>query len=50
MAIHSPNTGIVDWGLVAESYGEDFRESGGRIITGFEVNEQSATLYTFMHP
>lgn len=38
MAIHSPNTGIVDWGRVARSYGEDFKLNGGKIFTGFEVN------------
>ena len=37
MAIYSPNTGIVDWGQVARSYGKDFRELGGTILTGFEV-------------
>ena len=37
MAVYSPHTGIVDWGEVARSYGKDFRKSGGRIITGFEV-------------
>ncbi len=38
MAVHSPHTGIVDWGEVARSYGKDFREGGGKIITGFEVS------------
>ncbi len=37
MAIYSPNTGIVDWGQVARSYGNDFKQCGGKIITGFEV-------------
>lgn len=37
MALHSPNTGIVDWGMVARSFGEDFKQNGGKIITGFEV-------------
>ncbi|KAL5268897.1 hypothetical protein ACHWQZ_G002656 [Mnemiopsis leidyi] len=36
-AIHSPNTGIVDWRRVACSYGDDFRANGGTILTGHEV-------------
>lgn len=42
MAIHSPHTGIVDWGAVARSFGEDFKENGGKIITGFKVSDQFA--------
>ena len=38
MAIHSPNTGIVDWARVARSFGKDFEQSGGKIITGFQVS------------
>lgn len=38
MAIHSPNTGIVDFGKVAKSFGKDFRAMGGTIVTGFQVN------------
>ena len=45
MAIHSPNTGIVDWGQVARAYGEDFKELGGHIYTDFEVSSQ-----TFIKP
>ena len=37
MAIHSPNTGIVDWSQVAQSYAEDFKEAGGTIFTGSKV-------------
>ena len=37
MAIHSPNTGIVDWKRVACSYGDDFMAGGGTILTGREV-------------
>ena len=37
MAIHSPNTGIVDWRRVAQSFGKDFSDNGGTIITGFQV-------------
>ena len=36
-AILSPNTGIVDWAEVAQSYGEDFKKAGGEIYTGYEV-------------
>ena len=36
-AIHSPNTGIVDWKRVACSYGDDFKAGGGTILTGYEV-------------
>lgn len=41
MAIHSPNTGIVDFRRVAKSFGEDFREMGGTIVTGFQVSTKS---------
>ena len=37
MAIHSPSTGIVDWGRVTRAYGEDFKEMGGHIYTDFKV-------------
>ncbi|XP_026866365.1 L-2-hydroxyglutarate dehydrogenase, mitochondrial isoform X1 [Electrophorus electricus] len=37
MALDSPYTGIVDWRLVALSYGKDFQQAGGAIITGFEA-------------
>ena len=33
-ALHSPNTGIVDFGKVAEAYAEDVRAAGGGIDTG----------------
>jgi 2-hydroxyglutarate dehydrogenase len=36
-AIFSPVTGIVDWGLVARSYGEDAREMGADMYLGHEV-------------
>ena len=38
MAIHSPNTGIVDYRSVALSFAEDFCQAGGTIVTGFEVS------------
>jgi L-2-hydroxyglutarate oxidase len=36
-AIHSPRTGIVDYGRVALAYAEDVRAAGGEILTGREV-------------
>jgi L-2-hydroxyglutarate oxidase LhgO len=47
MAIHSPHTGIVDWGLVARSFGEDFKANGGKIITGFKVSVLLVTSYFY---
>ncbi|XP_066946571.1 L-2-hydroxyglutarate dehydrogenase, mitochondrial [Macrobrachium rosenbergii] len=43
-AIWSPHTGIVDWGLVTEHYGKNFRDNGGNIyldfkVSGFELTE-----------
>jgi 2-hydroxyglutarate dehydrogenase len=32
-ALHSPNTGVVDFGAVAEAYADDVREAGGAIAT-----------------
>jgi 2-hydroxyglutarate dehydrogenase len=36
-ALHSPNTGMVDFGAVAAAYAEDIREHGGEIRTGAAV-------------
>lgn len=36
-AIWSPVTGIIDYGVVARSYGDDIREAGGDIFTNREV-------------
>ncbi|XP_017776374.1 PREDICTED: L-2-hydroxyglutarate dehydrogenase, mitochondrial [Nicrophorus vespilloides] len=36
-ALWSPQTGIVDWALVTEYYGKDFKASGGDIHLNFEV-------------
>jgi (S)-2-hydroxyglutarate dehydrogenase len=38
-ALHSPNTGIVDYGQVARAYAEDILELGGEIRTRHEVVE-----------
>ena len=37
MAIHSPNTGIVDYAQVTRSYAEDFKQTGGEVYTSSEV-------------
>lgn len=39
MALDSPNTGIVDYRLMALSYGKDFQEAGGTVITSFEASD-----------
>ena len=36
-AIHSPNTGIIDYVQVAQAYARQVREHGGEIVTGCEV-------------
>lgn len=38
-AIWSPETGIVDWGLVTQHYGEDVKASGGDIYLSFEAKK-----------
>jgi (S)-2-hydroxyglutarate dehydrogenase len=35
--LHSPNTGIVDFRRVAEAYGAEVRDAGGRVFTGCGV-------------
>ncbi|XP_072170956.1 L-2-hydroxyglutarate dehydrogenase, mitochondrial-like [Diadema setosum] len=42
-AIHSPNTGIVDWAQVARYYGTNFKKHGGSIFLNFEVKGFSMT-------
>lgn len=37
-AIHSPHTGIVDWGLVTEYYAQDFKQAGGDVHLNFKVS------------
>ncbi|XP_029899895.1 L-2-hydroxyglutarate dehydrogenase, mitochondrial [Myripristis murdjan] len=39
MALDSPYTGIVDWRLVALTYGKDFEEAGGTVVTEYEVDD-----------
>lgn len=36
-ALHSPGTGIVDFGAVARAYAEELREAGGLVASGCEV-------------
>ena len=36
-ALLSPNTGIVDWGLIARVYGKKFEENGGSVVRDYEV-------------
>jgi len=38
-ALHSPATGVVDFSLVAASYGAELVERGGSIVTGCAVQE-----------
>ena len=38
-AIWSPHTGIVDWAMVNQSFGNDFQAMGGTIYTEFEVKK-----------
>lgn len=38
-AIHSPQTGIVDWALVTEYYATDFKNAGGKIFNEFKVTK-----------
>ena len=37
-ALHSPNTGMVDFGAVAAAYGDDVRANGGEIRVGAAVS------------
>ncbi|CAF0750971.1 unnamed protein product [Brachionus calyciflorus] len=38
-AIHSPHTGIVDWGFVAKHFGMMFQKHGGKILLNFEADK-----------
>lgn len=38
-ALWSPNTGIVNWGEVTDSYVKDFQKRGGRTYLNFEVSK-----------
>lgn len=39
MAVHSPYTGIIDYGQVTKSFAEEFKERGGCVYTEFEVSK-----------
>jgi (S)-2-hydroxyglutarate dehydrogenase len=41
-ALHSPETGIVDFRAVARAYAEDLLEAGGSIVTGCDVRRLDA--------
>jgi L-2-hydroxyglutarate oxidase len=41
-AIHSPNTGIIDYVQVAQAYARQIQEHGGEIVTGCEVTALTA--------
>lgn len=38
-AIHSPHTGIIDWGFIARHYGHVFQKLGGEVKLNFEVDD-----------
>ncbi|KAL4237240.1 L-2-hydroxyglutarate dehydrogenase [Mactra antiquata] len=42
-AVHSPHTGIIDYGVVTQSYGEFFEKRGGKIFCNFNVTDMSVT-------
>ena len=42
-AIHSPHTGIIDYGEVTRSYGRTFEKAGGKVYTNFEVESFDIT-------
>lgn len=50
-ALHSPNTGVVDYPRVAEAYAEDLIEAGGTVSYGVEVGriEEGPTGTTLGH-
>jgi L-2-hydroxyglutarate oxidase len=41
-ALHSPETGVVDFGRVAAAYADDVRAAGGEVITGCAVRAIAA--------
>lgn len=41
-ALHSPETGVVDFAAVARALREDVERAGGRVLTGSDVSEQEA--------
>lgn len=49
-AIWSPQTGIVDWALVTESYGNDFKQAGGDVFLDFQVKKFTETPTNSQYP
>lgn len=49
-AIWSPQTGIVDWAIVTESYGNDFKMAGGNVFLEFEVKRFKETPTNAQYP
>lgn len=41
--MHSPHTGIIDYKVVTQSYGQTFEKLGGHVYTDFEVTDFSVT-------
>ncbi len=37
-AVHSPNTGIIDYSTVCRAYADTFQENGGRVLLGARLN------------
>lgn len=49
-AIWSPQTGIVDWARVTESYGNDFKFAGGDVFLNFQVKQFKETPTNSEYP
>ena len=43
-AIHSPNTGIIDWGYVARHFGMIYEKNGGRVVLNFEADKFESSI------
>jgi 2-hydroxyglutarate dehydrogenase len=50
-ALHSPATGVVDFGRIAEAFADDLRIAGGEVVTGCGVRriEEAGTGTTVTH-
>lgn len=38
-ALHSPSTGVIDFGAVCRALAEDVRAAGGKVVTGWQVDD-----------
>jgi L-2-hydroxyglutarate oxidase len=49
--LHSPGTGIVDFGAVAHAYAQDVLEAGGAVVTGCDIDgvEERGTALRLLH-